>query len=215
MIGIFDSGVGGCVSLAELRAINGEVDIVYLADYKNAPYGTKGEGELVPIISENIERLLSLGCERVLIACCTASAMHRLLPEKIREKSVPIIPYAVEEIRRLRARRVTLIATERSVKARAFAEISGFAHLTAISAQPLVGIVERGEWDNPYIDSLILEIKETRPDALVLGCTHFSHLSKRFCSEMPNVKIISPANLGAKAFAEGIGYAGYGITEYI
>jgi glutamate racemase len=87
VIGIFDSGVGGCVSLAELRAINGEVDIVYLADYKNAPYGTKGEGELVPIISENIERLLSLGCERVLIACCTASAMHRLLPEKIREKS--------------------------------------------------------------------------------------------------------------------------------
>ena len=47
MIGIFDSGVGGLTALRELRKLAPSADIVYLADRKNAPYGTKSECELI------------------------------------------------------------------------------------------------------------------------------------------------------------------------
>ena len=73
MVGIFDSGVGGYNSLRELRRLKEKVDILYLADYKNAPYGTKTKEELIPIISDNIKRLVSLGCEKVGYATVSAA----------------------------------------------------------------------------------------------------------------------------------------------
>ena len=41
MIGIFDSGVGGLTSFAEVRRLMPREDIIYLADRDNSPYGTK------------------------------------------------------------------------------------------------------------------------------------------------------------------------------
>ena len=215
MVGVFDSGVGGHNSLRELRRICGEVDIIYLADYKNAPYGTKTGDELVPIISDNIERLLSLGCERVLIACCTASAMLKYLSPELRRVASGVIEPTLREIGESGLSRITLIATERTVDEGALAPRGVPWETIPIKAQRLVGIVERGEWDSPYIASLIEEIKATRPEGLILGCTHFSHLSERFAREMPEVKIFSPASIGARAFAGEINNFGHSGIEYI
>ena len=215
MVGIFDSGVGGYNSLYEIRRQTDRLDVIYLADYKNAPYGVKTERELIPIVEENIKALLSRGCEWVLIACCTASAMYKYLPSDLRERSLPIIPPTVEAVRREGAGRVTLIATERTVKSGAFSEISHFAELCEIAAQPLVEVVERGDWKSPYIDSLIERIKESEPSVLVLGCTHFSALYRRFCEELTGVKIISPAQIGAKEILKRVKNLGTSRVEYI
>ena len=215
MVGIFDSGVGGHNSLCELRRLKKKVDIIYLADYKNAPYGTKTKEELIPIVSNNIKRLLSLGCERVLIACCTASAMLKYLPKELCDVCTGVIEPTLALIRNSGVRRASLIATDRTVSEGAFSSLEEEIKLSEIKAQELVGIVERGEFSSPYIDELIKKIKKTSPDALILGCTHFSHLSDRFRKDIPGVKIFSPANIGAREFSIGINNLGEGRIEYI
>ena len=49
MIGVFDSGVGGLAAIKELRKIARDADICFLADRKNAPYGTKSLEEIIEI----------------------------------------------------------------------------------------------------------------------------------------------------------------------
>lgn len=215
MVGIFDSGVGGYNSLRELRRICDRVDITYLADYKNAPYGTKTREELIPIVSDNIKMLLSMGCERVLIACCTASAMLKYLPGELRALASGVIEPTLDEVRLSGVGRVALIATDRTVDEGGFDSAELEYEILPIKAQGLVSVVERGEWDSPYIDEIIRKIKGASPDALILGCTHFSHLAERFRGEVPGSRIFSPAHIGAVAFSREINNFGEGRIEYI
>ena len=91
MIGIFDSGAGGLCAMRELARLLPDEKKIYLTDRKNLPYGTKSEGELVLLVSENIRKLRLVGCEKILLACCTASTIHPLLPKEYKELSLPII----------------------------------------------------------------------------------------------------------------------------
>ena len=122
MIGVFDSGAGGRFALAELRRLSPDADIVFLADEKNAPYGTKGKAELKRLVSADIEALISVGCEKILMACCTASTVWDSLSEKEREISVPIIePTVLEALRISKNKRIGILSTEATRKSEAFA----------------------------------------------------------------------------------------------
>ena len=214
----------------ELRRLLPLLDIAYLADRKNAPYGTKEKEELIRLVNEDISRLLSLGCRRILIACCTASTVYEYLPQQYKRITTPIIQPTVSEL--LRPRRsseavcnVTVIATEATVKSGAFSK--GYLraikaseasksdnynwHFNEISAQRLVRLVEDGcrdhrlSWDAKiYLDELCGKIERLRPSALILGCTHFAHLSSEIADRLPGVRLLSPAKLGAREIYKAI-----------
>ena len=103
MTGIFDSGVGGLVSLKKLRELCPFEDIIYLEDRKNAPYGIKGNEEIKNIVKSNIDRLTALGADRVLIACCTASCLLPTLGKDYESRAREIVKPAAfaARIRRL------------------------------------------------------------------------------------------------------------------
>ena len=122
MIGVFDSGVGGFNAFIHLRRRFPLADIAYLADRKNAPYGTKSEVELVGLVGICIDRLRSYGAEKVLIACCTASTVWGRLSESQREASVPIVS-CVESAFSGKEKNVLVIATERTVASGEFGRI--------------------------------------------------------------------------------------------
>lgn len=212
MIGVFDSGVGGMCAYYELRRLLPRQDIIYLADRKNAPYGTKSKDELIALVKNDIIRLRDMGAERILIACCTASCIYSLLDEGERQICLPIIKPAA--VIASKYRRVLVIATERTVSLGAFGgEISALSNtkVKEIAAQELVSLVEEGNRDgkiNEKCVTIMQKIKKTAEDfsadALILGCTHFSHLENEFKRLMPEVKIISPAREGARALAKDI-----------
>ena len=87
MVGIYDSGSGGEEALAFFRKMRPNIEVAFLADRKIAPYGEKSEDELIPVIEAAIGRLLSAGCDKILIACCTASTLHGALCEKKRKSN--------------------------------------------------------------------------------------------------------------------------------
>ncbi len=181
-------------------------DIVYLADRKNAPYGTKSEEVLVRLVRNDIERLLSLGCRKILIACCTASTVYPYLDEAARAASVPIIAPAAKAAV---GGRVAVIATERTVRSQAFSrairERSPTTEVFEIAAGELVSLVEEGGKDGcltPLQSRTVMRVRDkilaVRPDTLILGCTHFSHLEASFAKELYGIKIVSAAREGAK-----------------
>ena len=206
MIGVFDSGVGGLCAFGQLRGMLSYEDMLYLADRANAPYGTKDEDEILEFTRKNIRLLSSLGCRRVLIACCSASSIWHRLDGWEREISIPIIRPAAALAAALGGR-VTVIATSHTVRSGAFAsEIGALSEIpvTELAEQGLVALVESGNRDGhvdgvcrDYLRDMTDRILMTGCHTLILGCTHFSHLMGEISGRLPGVRIISPAHVGA------------------
>lgn len=187
-------------------------DIIYLADRKNAPYGTKTKEELIALTKKDIQRLREMGVRQILIACCTASTVYPYLDQSEREISLPIITPAAE----LAAKygRVYVIATRRTAESGAFGRaIRHFGGSLVIESaeQELVRLVESGSRDGKLsraceceINRIADDIKRANAEALVLGCTHFTHLEGEFKKRLSGVEIISPAKLGAYALYKQI-----------
>ncbi len=213
MTGIFDSGVGGLAAYFELRRLLPREDIIYLADRKNAPYGTKTKDELIALTKKDIKRLCDMGARQVLIACCTASTVYSELSEWERKIATPIISPASRVA--AEGERIAVIATEHTVRSGAFGrEIRKFSQVSEVferAEQALVAMVESGSRDGRISDECEGEIRQIaewvtdiRADTLVLGCTHFSHLELTLREMLPCVKIVSPAREGARAIKEKI-----------
>ena len=225
MIGIFDSGVGGLTAYKEVRRLSPSADIIYLADRKNAPYGTKKQDELIRLVKNDVKLLRSLGATDILIACCTASTVYPFLDARTRRRTIPIITPSVKAS--LGLKRIAVIATEHTVKCHAFGNAIKKAHpqssVLEISAQPLVSMVECGSRDGnisglcrEYLEKTASRIREFNADGLILGCTHFSHLENTLGEYLPEVKIISPAREGARKLVErSKALSGYGKNIYV
>lgn len=205
MIGIFDSGRGGIASAKYLRKMLPYVDIAYLADRENAPYGTKQRRELIDLVKEDIRRLLELGVEKILIACCTASTVYSALPEKYRNICVPIISSAARAAAALTCNgKVSVIATEATVRSGAFHDeikkTSPKTEVCQLPCQRLVGLIEsRGEADalEEEIAKICKSIRAYSADTLILGCTHFSHVRSAFEKHLKEISIVDSALTGA------------------
>ena len=213
MIGIFDSGVGGLCAFYKLRELLPRENLLYLADRKNAPYGTKTKDEILLFTKNNIKRLRALGAERILIACCTASTLYSELSHSEREICTPIITPSAK-IAATVGKKIAVIATRHTVMSHAFSrEILSFSEreVVELSEQPLVALVESGNRDGAvspdclnYLCGLSDRVRETGADTLILGCTHFSHLEEEIRALLPCMKIISPARVGAEEIAKKI-----------
>ena len=223
MTGIFDSGVGGLCSLYELRRLCPREDIIYLADEKNAPYGTKSAEDIRRFSEENIERLLSAGADRVLIACCTASAIWHTLPRELMEASVPIIEPAASLAAKLSSS-IGVISTEATHKSGAFVGAIGrysrVARVISAPTQALVSLVEGGcrdgevtADDRQVIKRELTPVLDGGVDLLILGCTHFTHIRKTV-EEISGIKTVSPALLGAAVVAKMAANDGEGRTVF-
>lgn len=213
MVGIYDSGSGGEEALAFFEKACPHAAVTFLADRKNAPYGEKSEGELIPIIESAISRLISAGCERVLIACCTASALHERLSQSVRESSIPIIvPTAKEALRVSREKRIAVISTEATKRSGAFVRAildrCQKAEVISLACPRLVRLADSGYSDKRIDRTALSVIKEellplTREefDTVVLGCTHFSRF-KETVEGMLGRRAVNSARIGAEILAK-------------
>jgi len=74
-IGLFDSGVGGLTIHRAVIERLPQADVIYLADQAHMPYGVRSGEEIVQLTRGGCERLFLEGCDLVILACNTASAM--------------------------------------------------------------------------------------------------------------------------------------------
>lgn len=185
-IGIFDSGVGGLTVYRALHDRFPNERFVYLGDTARVPYGTKSLATVERYALENSVFLSSLGIKLLVVACNTASALA--LP-KIRERIGldvvgvigPGARRAVDVTKHLPEARIGVIATEATVASNAYFDAirraSGRAKIVQAACPLFVPLAEENwvhEAETIAIATKYLRnIVEFRPDALVLGCTHY------------------------------------------
>ena len=184
-IGIFDSGVGGLSIYREIHKLMPYENIVYLADSKNAPYGTKSKQEVIDLSIKNTEFLLEKKCKIIVVACNTASTQA---VKTLRERyDVPIIrtqPGIKPAALNSKTGKVGILATRGTLKSELLKETSDrFAKGVEVFHQHgdgIVELIEAGKTDSGEMRKLlygyIKPMLEKDIDHLVLGCTHYPFL---------------------------------------
>lgn len=189
-IGVFDSGVGGLTVLRALLPLVAEAEYLYLGDTARLPYGSKSQATIARYAVSSSQFLIDRGCEFLVIACNTASA---LALEEIRQTAashrVPVVgvisPGAAAAAAVSRTRETLVMATSATVESHAYTAACRANGLYALEkACPLlVPLVEEGWIDHPVTAEIVqIYLSELHshaaasglyPDTLILGCTHY------------------------------------------
>ncbi len=189
-IGVFDSGVGG---LTVARAIIDQLpreSIVYVGDTAHSPYGPKPIAEVRGYALAVMDDLVAQGVKLLVIACNTASAaMLRDARERFTDGyGIPVVeviqPAVRAAVRQTRNRRVGVIGTEGTIKSKAYEDAFAAASELEIFTQAcprFVEFVEAGITSGPELfavaEDYLAPLKRAEIDTLVLGCTHYPHMS--------------------------------------
>lgn len=185
-IGVFDSGVGGLTVLRSLMAAMPGERFLYLGDTARVPYGTKNS-DTIKAYSTGLARvLLGHDVKMIVIACNTASA-HAT--ELIREQAspVPVIgmiePAAQAAVRATRNKNVLVMGTQSTIRSACYQAaihaIDPSITVQSIATQLLVALAEEGWVSGSIVRDVIREYigpvfsSPSRPDTIILGCTHF------------------------------------------
>lgn len=191
-IGVFDSGVGGLTVLRALRQQLPHEHLLYLGDTARVPYGVKSADSVVRYAQQAADYLVGQQIKALVIACNTASAVAL---DALRERYAPLPVQGVIEPGAQAAGemspggRIAVLATEGTVNGgayqRAITACRPDAVVTAQAASLLVALAEEGWVQGKLVEDIIAQYIEpllrgpdtSRPDTLVLGCTHFPVLA--------------------------------------
>jgi len=199
-IGMFDSGVGGTSIWKEIVQLLPNEDTVYLADSKNAPYGTKSKERILQLSIKNTEILLDKGCKIIVIACNTATTNAiGYLRKNYAVPFVGIEPAIKPAALQTKTKKVGVLATKGTLSSSLFHSTSKI-HAAGIEVfeqegKGLVELIEAGKQESneakQLLQSFLQPMLEAGIDCLVLGCTHYPYLIsvlKRILP--PNIQII-------------------------
>ncbi|MEP2642108.1 aspartate/glutamate racemase family protein [Roseobacter sp.] len=225
-VGIFDSGLGGLTVLQAAQARLPDVPFVYLADSAHAPYGVRTADDIYDLTCAAVTRLFDAGCNLVILACNTASAaaLRRMqeswIPDDKRVLGVfvPLIEAMTERRwgdnsppREVDVKHVALFATPATVASRAFQRELAFRAIGVdVEAQACGGVVDAIEdGDMMLAEALVrshvdaLQRKMPKPDAAILGCTHYPLMETAFQQALgDDVRVFSQAALVAESLAD-------------
>ena len=189
MIGIFDSGVGGLTVVKEIKKLLPDVPIVYFGDTARLPYGNKSPETIQRYSIEIVEFLKKRGCQMIVIACNSASA---LAADHVRQKYRDLEIYdvvssgaaAVAEMTKNKKVGVigTTATTNSGVYKKKIAEIDPAIKVFTQACPLFVPLVEENWIKRPETKKIartyLRNLKLEKIDTLLLGCTHYPLLEK-------------------------------------
>ncbi len=224
-VGIFDSGLGGLTVWEAVTRRLPDLAVTYYGDNANAPYGTRTADDVHALTEAAVRTLWSDGCDLVVLACNTASAaaLRRMqeagVPEgkRVLGVFVPLIEALTERgwgdnspPREVAVREVALFATPATVASRAFQRELAFRAIGVdVEAQACGGLVDAiEEGDAILAETLVrahvdaLRRKMPRPQAAILGCTHYPLVEDAFRDALgPDVAVFGQAEIVADSLA--------------
>jgi|SRR3989344_2085722 len=208
-IGVFDSGLGGLSIYREIRKLLPRTPLVFLADQKNIPYGSKTRKEIRRFTSQGIEFLENKDCQLIVIACNTATTggIDYYRRKFLRLKFVGVVPPIKLARQQTKNDKIIILSTNFTAKSLYLKNlIRRFANnfqVKSLGCPDLVRVVEQGNIESrssqrilrKRLDHLILN----NYDSLVLGCTHFSFLRSQIKKIYGRrLKIFDPSKAVAK-----------------
>ena len=184
-IGVFDSGIGGVSLLRNMRALLPGEDFIYFGDEKNAPYGTRPEEEILSLSRKDVEFLLRYQVKAIVIACNTAtSAAAKTLRSEMTLPIIGIEPALKPAQLDRKDGMIAVLATSATLRQKKFQDLMLLYGERAfpLPCPGLMEFVERGITEGDELDAFLKKIlsplTNIQLDGVVLGCTHYSFLTK-------------------------------------
>ena len=206
-IAVFDSGLG---SLSIIKPIQKKItsDIIYFADQKNFPYGTKSVFKLKKIIKSTIEKLdKNFKPDLIVIGSNTPSLLLKKIINKPR--IVGVFPPLREAVRNTKTKTIAILATKSVIESNALQNyikknVPRKVEVIKINASPLIELVESGK----FIDDKQLcrnKIKKILPEPFLKNCvdvatlssTHLPFLLPVLKQIFPHIQFLEPSNIVA------------------
>ncbi len=205
-IAAFDSGIGGLIAIAPIVRKKIPLEVSYLGDLANLPYGTKSPKRIQELTRENIKGFFELTqthFDLLLLACNTASAHALTEAQQISLKQgtdcIGVIESGCQEaIRRIQNRnlksRIVILGTSATIKSQAYPEtllsLGYKGEIVSVAAPLFVPLVESG-FENSVAAEFAVDhyLKNTvQPgDTVILGCTHYPLLKGTLQNRFPEV----------------------------
>lgn len=203
-IGIFDSGVGGLTVLKEIMRQLPNEDVLYLADTARVPYGSRPPEEIIKFNEEIIPFLIDRGAKLIIMACGTSSSIaYPVVKDKYKVHIIGLIePGSRAAVAATRSGIIGLIATAGTVNSRSY------QNMLLTMKKDVKVVAQTCPLFVPLIEGGFIEVEETRRvareylkpllkenvDTLILGCTHYPHLTKILREKAgPDVVFVDPA----------------------
>ena len=155
-------------------------------------------------VFEIVDYLISRDVKAVVMACNTSSAIaYEEVAKKYDIALFEVIKTAVKSALNITKNgKIGVIANEATVRSNVYSDkiriISGNNVISYQKACPLlVPLIESGNIDTPKVKSVLMEyllpLKKKNIDTLILGCTHYPHVSHVIGEILPGVNILNPA----------------------
>lgn len=187
-VGVFDSGIGGLTVVKSILEHQLFEEIIYFGDTARVPYGIKDKNTIIRYAIEAIEFFKNFELDLIIVACNTVSAYAL---EEMRESSACPVIGVVEAgilatVNSLKDKNsnILILGTKATVNSKAY-EIGlnkrGYNNLQAKATGLFVPLVEEEIFSGKILEATLEHyFKDVeKPDAIILGCTHFPLISEK------------------------------------
>ncbi len=211
-IGVFDSGLGGLTVLKQLLKTHPDRSYVYFGDTAHVPYGNRDADDVIALVSEISRHLVSEGCQGLVVACNTSSALAMSALRASVE--VPVIgvidPGSVEAAALTKVGKIAVMSTPLTARSGVYAERILVAaermgervmpEVFEIGCPELVPIVEEGDLYSSETErvlrSYVERLYDLGVDTVIMGCTHYPILLPVLGPLLGDkIQIVDPATL--------------------
>ena len=209
-IAVFDSGLG---SLSVIKPIQKRInaEIIYFADQKNYPYGTKTIPQLDKIIKSTISKLQKKFSPDVIVVGSNTPSL--LLHIEKKDKIFGVYPPLKEAASKTRSGKIGILATRSVVKSKTLdryikKNVPSKIHVMKINATQLVDLIESGKFISQkqvskyIIQKIIKPHIEDNIDVFTLSSTHLPFLLPILKELFPGITFVDPADTVAKRVAK-------------
>jgi glutamate racemase len=218
MIGIFDSGLGGLITLREIVKTLPEYQYIYLGDSARMPYGNRSQELIYKFTLEAVDFLFKKGCQLIIIACNPASAealrkiQQEYLPKYYPDRRVlgvirPIAEKAAAESRV----KVGVIGTKGTINSGVYKKelnkLNSSLEILELATPLLVPMIEEGNIPPDVVKKILRKylrpLKLAKIDTLILGCTHYPIWQKEIQGIVGRkIKVLNSPRIIAESLAD-------------
>ena len=198
-VGVFDSGIGGLTVVKSLLEHQLFEEIIYFGDTARVPYGIKDKNTIIRYAIEAVEFFKNFELDLIIVACNTVSAYA--LDEMRESSSCPVMGVvdagvlATANKLKNKDANILILGTKATINSKAYEDAlkqRGFNNLESKATGLFVPLVEEEIYGGKVLDAVLSYYFEklNKPEAIILGCTHFPLIEKPIGQFFNNQPII-------------------------
>lgn len=186
-IAVFDSGIGGLTVLKAIKEQLPNEQIIYLADTKRMPYGSRDPLTLQQYTKEALDFFQKQKVKLVVFACHTVSS---IVTQTFPLPVINVIQGAMRAIgESVACKKIAILGTERTIQSRVYEKLIQTMYpgmeVVSVSCPKLASMIES---QDPQVENAVDEYiaKLSQVDAVLLACTHYPLIRPLFEKRLGN-----------------------------